>query len=84
VTVGRLAPGDTLLTFSDWVTDTRNQEGQLWNTDGLLEGLARHRGVWGCDLLRAINDENLSFAGGNPAEDDRTVVVATFHGSGMR
>ena len=38
VTVRRLAPGDTLLTFSDGVTETRNPEGQLWNTDGLLEG----------------------------------------------
>jgi phosphoserine phosphatase RsbU/P len=80
VTVGRLAPGDTLLTFSDGVTDTRNQEGQLWNTDGLLEGLARHRGIWGSDLLRAIDDENLLYAGGEPPEDDRTVVVATFRG----
>ena len=80
VTVGRLAPGDTLLTFSDGVTETRNREGQLWNTDGLLEGLARHRGIGGSDLLRAIDHENLAFAGGEPPEDDRTVVVATFGG----
>jgi PAS domain S-box-containing protein len=80
VTVRRLAPGDTLLTFSDGVTETRNPGGQQWNTDGLLEGLARHRGVSGSDLLRAIDHENLEFAGGEPPGDDRTLVVATFRG----
>src|SRR4051812_5625640 len=80
VTVRRLAPGDTLLTFSDGVTEIRNPEGQLWNTEGLLEGLARHRGLCGGDLLRAIDHENLVFAAGEPPADDRTVVVATFRG----
>jgi PAS domain S-box-containing protein len=80
VTVRRLAPGDTLLTFSDGVTETRNPEGQLWNTDGLLKALARHRGLCGSDLLRAIDDENLVFAAGEPPGDDRTAMVATFRG----
>jgi sigma-B regulation protein RsbU (phosphoserine phosphatase) len=80
VTVRRLAPGDTLLMFSDGVTETRNPEGQLWNTDGLLQGLARHSGVCGSNLLRAIDQENLVFAGGEPPGDDRSVVVATFRG----
>jgi len=80
VTVRQLKPDDTLLTFSDGVTDTRNPEGRLWNTDGLLEGLARHGGLHGSELLRAIDHENLAFAAGEPPEDDRTVVVATFRG----
>jgi PAS domain S-box-containing protein len=80
VTVRRLTPGDTLLTFSDGVTETRNPNGQLWNTGGLLEGLARHRDICGSDLLRAIDRENLVFADGETSEDDRTVVVATFRG----
>ena len=77
-TVRRLTPGDTLLMFSDGVTEARNPEGQQWTTDGLLEGLARHGGVLGSDLLRAIDYENLVFADGEPSADDRTVVVATF------
>jgi hypothetical protein len=42
--------------------------------------LARHRGIGGSDLLRAIDQENLGFAAGVPPGDDRTVVVATFRG----
>jgi sigma-B regulation protein RsbU (phosphoserine phosphatase) len=80
VTVRRLAPGDTLLMFSDGVTETRNREGQQWHTDGLLAGLARHRGTCGNGLLRAIDHENLVFADGEPQGDDRSVVVATFRG----
>jgi len=80
MTVRRFRPGDTLLMFSDGVTDTRNPDGQLWNTDGLLGSLDRHRAIGGSDLLRAIDEENLGFAGGVPPEDDRTVVVATFRG----
>jgi PAS domain S-box-containing protein len=80
-TVRQLAPGDTLLMFSDGVTETRNREGQQWRTRGLIEGLARHRGILGNDLLRAIDDENLAFANGEPPGDDRSVVVATFRGN---
>ena len=80
VTIRRLALGDTLLMFSDGVTETLNPEGQQWTTDGLLEGLARHRGIRGSDLLRALDHENLVFADGEPPADDRTVVVATFRG----
>lgn len=81
VTVRRLAPGDTLLIFSDGITEIRNPEGRQWSMDGFLEGLARHRGLSGSDLLRAIDRDNLGFANGEPAADDRTVVVATFRGA---
>jgi sigma-B regulation protein RsbU (phosphoserine phosphatase) len=80
VTLRRLAPGDTLLMFSDGVTETRNPKGQQWSTDGLLQSLAHHRGICGSDLLRAIDLENLVFADGEPPGDDRSVVVATFRG----
>jgi hypothetical protein len=53
---------------------------QQWNTDGLLKGLALHRGACGGELLRAIDQENLVFAGGEPPGDDRSVVVATYRG----
>ena len=80
VTVRRLLPGDTLFMFSDGVTDVRNPAGQMWNMDGLLEALARHPGLRRSDLLRAMDQENLAFADGEPPGDDRTVVVATFRG----
>jgi serine phosphatase RsbU (regulator of sigma subunit) len=66
--------------ISDGVADTRNPGGQLWNTDGLLSALERHRANGGSDLFRALDEENLGFAGGEPPPDDRTVIVAKFRG----
>jgi PAS domain S-box-containing protein len=80
VTIRQLAPGDTLLMFSDGVTDVRNPEGQPWNTKGLLKSLDRHHGICGSELLTAIDRDNLGFAAGQPPDDDRTVVVVTFRG----
>jgi serine phosphatase RsbU (regulator of sigma subunit) len=81
VTVGQLAPGDTLLMCSDGVTDTRSPDVRLWNADGLLQGLACHPDLGRGDLLRAIDHDNLAFAAGEPSGDDRTVVVATLRGT---
>jgi serine phosphatase RsbU (regulator of sigma subunit) len=79
-TVRGLTSGDTLLMFSDGMTETRNPERKLWTADGLLKGLARHGGLCGSDLLREIDQENLAFAAGEPPVDDRTALVATFRG----
>jgi serine phosphatase RsbU (regulator of sigma subunit) len=79
-TVRQLAPGESLLMFSDGVTDIRNPDGQRWNTKGLLKSLDRHHGICGSELLTAIDRDNLAFAAGQPPDDDRTVVVVTFRG----
>lgn len=76
----RLTPGDTLLMFSDGVTEIRNPAGRQWQTAGVIDSLTRHRGFAGAELLRALDHENLTFADGQPPEDDRTVVVATLCG----
>ena len=81
VTVRRLMPGDTLLMFSDGVTEIRNPQGQLWNMDGLLKCLPRHQDICGRDLLREIDHENIMFADGETPADDRTMVVAAFRGT---
>jgi PAS domain S-box-containing protein len=80
VSVRRLTPGDTLLMCSDGVTEAHNPHGQLWNTSGLLDALARHHGIGGRDLLCAIDQETAAFADGVPPGDDRTAVVATYRG----
>jgi PAS domain S-box-containing protein len=81
ITTRRLTPGGTLLMFSDGVTEIRDAAGRQWQTAGVLDFLARSRGLAGDDLLRALNRENLAFADGQPAEDDRTLVVATLRGA---
>lgn len=79
-TVRQFAPGDTMLAFSDGVIEVRDAYGRQWNTQGLLDCLSLHRDKYGSELLLAINQENISFAGGVPAADDRTLVVATYRG----
>jgi serine phosphatase RsbU (regulator of sigma subunit) len=67
--------GDTLLAFSDGVTETWNPEGDEFGEDGLTDLAVRGRGL----DAAALQDEILRglevFAAGAKATDDRTLIV---------
>jgi serine phosphatase RsbU (regulator of sigma subunit)/pSer/pThr/pTyr-binding forkhead associated (FHA) protein len=73
-TVG-MGPGDTLVVYSDGVTETWDPDGEEFGEDKLI-ALAQANRTQGADALqRAILSEIESFEQGARATDDRTLVV---------
>ncbi len=73
--VVELRRGDTLLVFSDGVTETWNPEGDEFGEDGLLELALRERGLDAASLQDEILRGLEKFAKGAKATDDRTMIV---------
>jgi sigma-B regulation protein RsbU (phosphoserine phosphatase) len=75
--VVRLAPGDTLLLYSDGVTEAQNTEGALFGEERLLEIARANRGRPARELQEALLGTLDHFTGDAPQSDDITVMVVT-------
>jgi serine phosphatase RsbU (regulator of sigma subunit)/predicted enzyme related to lactoylglutathione lyase len=71
----RLLPGDTLVLYSDGVTEAMSDEGEEFGEERLIEVLRAHAQTPAPDLLRTIVDTIHQFSG-REQEDDITLVVA--------
>jgi serine phosphatase RsbU (regulator of sigma subunit)/predicted enzyme related to lactoylglutathione lyase len=71
----RLHPGDTLVFFTDGITESLNDEGEEFGEERLIETVLRYRERDSWNLLRAIVEEVQRF-GPQAQRDDVTVVVA--------
>jgi sigma-B regulation protein RsbU (phosphoserine phosphatase) len=70
-------PGDTLLLFSDGVTEAcRQQADEEFGEKRLIQLLRQHCSHPAATILDVINAEIASFTGGNPPADDVTLVAA--------
>jgi len=70
-----LAPGDTLVAYSDGVSETTSPDGEEFGPERIAE-IARHgRRVQAGGIELAIRLELDSFSEGRHPEDDRTLVV---------
>lgn len=70
-----LQPGDQIVFYTDGITDATNPVGQLFGLDRLDEVLAHcHEDAGG--LIRAVLDAVDRFTMAQPADDDRTMLVA--------
>ena len=73
----RLEPGDTVVLYSDGITEAESPAGDMFGEPRLLDLLEHHRGDRP-DLLRdALLDAAVKFADDTPLRDDCTVLVAT-------
>jgi phosphoserine phosphatase RsbU/P len=70
-----LRRGDTLLVYSDGVTETWNPDGDEFGEEGLLEMALRGRGLDAATLQDEILRGLDRFAEGAKATDDRTLIV---------
>lgn len=70
-----IAPGDTLVFFTDGVTEARNAAGLFFGDEGLMSVITSRQ--WGSahQLLRAIVIAVNEFVGDLPPSDDLTLVV---------
>src|SRR5215469_4411784 len=71
----QLAPGDAVLLYTDGVTEARNDDGEEFGEQSLLEAARQHRDLSLPELLAAVADQARRFS---PQEqsDDITLIAA--------
>jgi sigma-B regulation protein RsbU (phosphoserine phosphatase) len=71
----QLLPGDTLVLYSDGMTEAFNDSGEEFGQQRLIDALQRHRGESSRDLIASLLADVRQF---NPGEqqDDITLIVA--------
>jgi sigma-B regulation protein RsbU (phosphoserine phosphatase) len=74
-----LAPGDTLLCYTDGVTDARSPSGARFGDERLLATIDEARGGTAHDLVAAIRDRVRSFQESAEPADDLTLVAVGRH-----
>lgn len=68
-------PGDSLLFFSDGITDAENEAGEMFSTERLLDCIRRHAGKPAQQMADAIFAEVQEFQGEHDRFDDETLIV---------
>lgn len=71
----RLAPGDTLVFYTDGITEARDTAGELFEVDGLDRVLSGGEGSPQDVIARTLEAVD-HFTGGRAPADDRTLLVA--------
>ncbi|MGA7382421.1 MAG: SpoIIE family protein phosphatase [Terriglobales bacterium] len=72
----QLAPGDTLVLYTDGVTEAENADGQEFGESHLLNSLGSHSHLSVGPLLQAVVAAVQQFSGGSEQQDDITLVIA--------
>lgn len=70
-----LAPGDRLMLYSDGITECPDQNDVLLDEDGFAEILETHRDKQGPDLVDAVVDALIAYAGKNDFPDDLSAAL---------
>jgi phosphoserine phosphatase RsbU/P len=71
-----VAPGDTIVAYSDGVPEARNPAGDEFGLERLARLVQDGRGAPPAALLGRVRDELALFADGAPPDDDRTLLIA--------
>ena len=78
----RLEPGDTLVLFTDGVTEARNVAGEFFGEDRTEQELVRLKGNGAESLVRAMRELVRAFAEGAEQSDDITLMAFRYFGGG--
>jgi len=70
-----LEPGDTMVLYTDGITEANDPEEEEFGRDRLSECCIEHRGLSVDDLAEAIQKTVEEFVRGVPYHDDRTLVI---------
>ncbi len=71
----RLAPGDTLVLYTDGVSEAFNPSRQQYGIDRLAGLLEKHRGLSPKELVDAVQEDVKQFCSGGAKTDDVTVMA---------
>jgi sigma-B regulation protein RsbU (phosphoserine phosphatase) len=73
-----LEPGDTLVVFSDGITEAQDQAGEDYGDDRLIACLEANRGATPAAIRDALQVSARTFASGATQSDDMTVLVVRY------
>lgn len=74
-----VAPGDTLLLYTDGVPEAQNRAGQFFDMARLIANIERHAGQNAETVEAALIREIDAFVDGAPQADDQTLLVVIHH-----
>lgn len=77
-----LRPGDTMLLYTDGVTEAMNSNAELFEESRLESSLQRLNGSPLKEMLDGINGDLMQFAAGAPQADDITMLALQYKGKG--
>jgi sigma-B regulation protein RsbU (phosphoserine phosphatase) len=69
-----MQPGDTLVLYTDGITEAENAEDEEYGLDRLIEICRKNCTLPVVELARAIEQDLDAFVRGRPYADDRTLV----------
>jgi phosphoserine phosphatase RsbU/P len=75
----QLHPGDTLVLFTDGVSETMNNDDEEFDEPRLMETIRGGEGLNASDLIDRVMAACDEFAAGAPQHDDMTLVIARVH-----
>ncbi len=70
-----LEPGDTLLCYSDGISEAQNEAGEMWEEEEVEQILKNSAGLSAAQLIEKVIAAADAFAGAAEQADDMTVVV---------
>jgi sigma-B regulation protein RsbU (phosphoserine phosphatase) len=76
----QLHPMDTLVIYTDGVTEARNPAGEEFGLERLTNAVKKCWNVSAEEMMRRIEDELKLFCGDTPQHDDSTLVVVKYLG----
>src|SRR5262249_39625931 len=76
----KLNPGDSLVAFSDGVTEALDEAGEEFTDDRLLECIDRHRAKAPQAMLDALLADVRAFCGEATQSDDVTILMVRYDG----
>ena len=78
-----MRPHDTLVMYTDGVTEAMDSQGRLYSEARLLSCLNDLQGKSVADIVHGVRMDIETFAGGTEQSDDITILVLEFNGSGQ-
>ena len=77
-------PGDTLVLYTDGVTETANRTAEMWGDERLRTTIAANDGGASVLAAKIVAEVELWRGIGGPPEDDVTMIVVRAHGMDIR
>jgi sigma-B regulation protein RsbU (phosphoserine phosphatase) len=70
-----LEPGDTLVVYTDGLTEAEDPEGEEFGVDRLEAACSKHRGKGLAAMAKALEDDLEKFTAAATLSDDRTLLL---------